>query len=139
MPSPTVLAGTYNGVNFYNYEKGVFKNPSIHSHFESVRFIALDNNIAWVSHPYKGLYKVQLNNGVNPTYSVYKDTKGIVADNRNHVFKLKSRIIFTSPKGIFEYDYKTDDFIPCTFLRDIFGNMNIEYLKEDNDGNIWFA
>ena len=139
LPSPVVLAGTYNGVNFYNYEKGVFKNPSIHSHFESVRFIALDNNIAWVAHPYKGLYKIQLNNGVNPAYSVYKDTKGIVSENRNHIFKLKSRIIFTSPKGIFEYDHKTDDFVPSTFLRNIFGNISVEYLKEDSDGNIWFA
>src|SRR5258705_5056076 len=79
MPSPVVLAGTYNGVNFYNYEKGSFKNPSIYIHFESVRFIAIDNNIAWVSHPNKGLYKVQLNNGINPTYSVYKDSKGILS------------------------------------------------------------
>jgi ligand-binding sensor domain-containing protein/DNA-binding CsgD family transcriptional regulator len=139
MPSPVVLAGTYNGVNFYNYEKGVFKNPSIHSHFESVRFIAMDNNIAWVAHPNKGLYKIQLNNGVNPTYSVYKDPKGILSENRNHIFKLKSRIIFTSEKGIYEYDNKIDDFVPCIFLRNIFGNMSIEYLKEDNDGNIWFV
>ena len=139
MPSPVVLAGTYNGVNFYNYEKGVFKNPSIHSHFESVRFIAVDNNIAWVAHPNKGLYKIQLNNGINPTYSVYKDPKGILSENRNHVFRLKSRIIFTSEKGIYEYDYKTDDFVPCIFLRNIFGNMRVEYLKEDNDGNIWFV
>jgi ligand-binding sensor domain-containing protein/DNA-binding CsgD family transcriptional regulator len=138
MPSPVILAGTYNGVNFYNYEKGVFKNPSIHSHFESVRFIAVDNDIAWVCHPSKGLYKVQLNNGVNPGYSVYKDSKGILSENRNYVFKLKSRIIFTSDKGIFEYDDKSDDFIPCTFLRNIFGDIHVEYLKEDNDGNIWF-
>jgi ligand-binding sensor domain-containing protein/DNA-binding CsgD family transcriptional regulator len=139
MPSSVVLAGTYNGVNFYNYNKGVFKNPSIHSHFESVRFIAIDNNIAWVCHPNKGLYKVQLNNGVNPSYTVYKDSRGILAENKNHIFKLKNRIVFTSKKGIFEYDYKTDDFIPCTFLRNIFGDIKVEYLKEDNDGNIWFG
>ena len=139
MPSPVVMAGTYNGVNFYTYENGVFKNPSIHSHFESVRFIAMDNNIAWVSHPNKGLYKVQLNNGVDPSYSVYKDAKGILSENKNHIFKLKSRIIFTNDKGIFEYDPKTDDFIPCTFLKNIFGNTQVDYLKEDNNGNIWFA
>ena len=139
MPSPVVLAGTYNGINIYNYDKGIYKNPSIHSHFESARYIAIDNNIAWASHPDKGLYKIQLNNGLNPVSSVYKDPKGIVSPNRNHIFKLKSRIIFTNPKGIFEYDYKSDDFIPSNFLRDIFGDTRIDYLREDNDGNIWFV
>ena len=138
-PSPVLLAGTYNGVNFYTYENGVFKNPNIHTHFESVRFVALDNNIAWVAHPYKGLYKITLNNGVQPTYAIYQDRKSILSENKNHIFKIKSRIIFTGPKGLYEYDEKTDDFVPCTMLRKIFGNMSIEYLKEDSDGRIWFT
>ncbi len=139
MPSPVILAGTYNGINFYNYQKGTFTNPSIHSHFESVRFIAMDNNTAWGSHPNKGIYKVQVNNGVNPVYSVYKDTKGILSKNNNHIYQLKRRIIFTSDKGIFEYDNKTDEFIPSAFLRKIFGDAIVEYLKEDGEGNIWFV
>ncbi|MGB8193558.1 MAG: two-component regulator propeller domain-containing protein [Chitinophagaceae bacterium] len=137
--SPVVLAGTYNGVNFYTYENGVFKNPGIHSHFESVRFIGIDNNIAWVAHPYKGLYKIQLVDINHPTYFIYEDRKKILSENKNHVFKVKSRIVFANPKGLFEYDSKTDDFVPCTLLRDIFGNMTVEYLKEDADGRIWFV
>jgi ligand-binding sensor domain-containing protein/DNA-binding CsgD family transcriptional regulator len=139
MPSPVVLAGTYNGVNFYNYKNGSFSNPSVHCHFESVRFVAMDDNIAWVSHPYKGLYKVQLNNGLKPTYTPYKDTKGIVSTNRNHIFKIKSRIILSNEKGFFEYDEKLDDFKPSAFLKNIFGNVIVEYLKEGSEGNIWFV
>ncbi|HEY0677472.1 MAG TPA: triple tyrosine motif-containing protein [Chitinophagaceae bacterium] len=138
-PSPVMLAGTYNGVNFYNYENGTFKNPNIHTHFESVRFIAIEHDIAWVAHPYKGLYKVKLNNGVNPSYTIYPDRKKILSGNRNHIFKVKSRVIFAGPNGLFEYDEKTDDFVPSTLLRNIFGNMSIEYLKEDTEGRIWFA
>jgi DNA-binding CsgD family transcriptional regulator len=139
MPSSTVIAGTYNGVNFYNYEKGTFKNPSVHCHFESVRFIAMDENIAWVAHPYKGLFKVQLNNGIKPSYEVYKDRKHVLSANRNHVFKIKSRVILANEKGLFEYDDETGDFVPCTFLKNIFGNTVVEYMKEDSEGNIWFA
>lgn len=137
-PSPVVMAGTYNGVNFYIFENGVFKNPNIHSHFESARFIAIDNNIAWVAHPHKGLYKVQLNNGVQPTYFVYQDRKTMLSENRNHIFKIKSRIIFAGAKGLYEYDEKADDFVPSAFLRNIFGNTPVEYLKEDDDGRLWF-
>jgi ligand-binding sensor domain-containing protein/DNA-binding CsgD family transcriptional regulator len=137
-PSPVIAAGTYNGVNFYKYENGVFRNQNVHSHFESVRFLAIDNDIAWASHPFKGLYKVNLNNGVNPTYTVYKDSKKIFSGNKNHIFKIKSRVVFVSETGIFEYDEKTDDFVPCALLRNVFGNMRVEYLREDNDGRLWF-
>jgi ligand-binding sensor domain-containing protein/DNA-binding CsgD family transcriptional regulator len=139
IPSPVVLAGTYNGVNFYNYQNGAFKNPSVHCHFESIRFMAVDNNIAWVAHPYKGLFKIQLNGGVKPSYTAYVDKDKILSPNNNHIFKAKSRILLCNQNGFFEYDEKTDNFKPSLFFKNIFGNRNIEYIKEDNDGNIWFV
>jgi ligand-binding sensor domain-containing protein/DNA-binding CsgD family transcriptional regulator len=138
-PSPVILAGTYNGVNFYNYENGVFKNPSVHCHFESVRFMAIDRNIAWVSHPNKGLYKIQLNGGIKPTYTVYPDKNKILSPNKNHIFKIKSRIVLTNEKGVFEYDENLDDFKPSAFFKSIFGNAIIEYMTEDTEGNIWYV
>lgn len=138
IPSQSVLAGTYNGVNFYNYQNGVLKNPSVHCHFESIRFIAIEGNIAWAAHPYKGLFKVQLNNGVKPTYTNYIDRNKILSPNENHIFKIKNRIILTNQKGIFEYDERIDDFKPSSFFKNIFGAAVVEYLKEDTEGNIWF-
>lgn len=137
-PSPIVIAGTYNGVNFYNYKEGRFTNPSVHTHFESARFIGIDNNIAWVAHPYKGLYKVDLAKPGQPSYTVYQDKKGILSRNRNHIFKIRSRIILSTDKGLFEYDAKKDDFIPSTYLRKFFSEP-VSYLKEDDAGNIWFV
>lgn len=138
-PSPVVVAGTYNGLNFYNFQNGHFTNPQIHSHFESARFVALDNNIAWAAHPYKGLYKISLNGGINPTYIPYKDTKGIVSSNNNHIFKIKGRIILSNDKGIFEYNTKTSDFEPSPFLQKLLPKAPIRYMKEDGNGNIWFV
>lgn len=138
VPSSLMIAGTYNGINFYNYNEGRFINPSIHTHFESARFIGIDNNIAWVAHPYKGLYKVNLENTENPTYTVYQDKKGILSRNRNHIFNIRSRVILSTDKGLFEYDAKKDDFIPSGFLRKFFSEP-VSYLKEDEAGNIWFV
>jgi DNA-binding CsgD family transcriptional regulator len=139
-PSPIVMAGTYNGLNFYNFANGKFTNPEVHSHFESARFVAVDNDIAWAAHPYKGLYKIILNTGAQkPPYSVYKDTKGILSSNNNHIFKIKSRVVLTNDKGIFEYNARIDDFEPSTFLQKILPKVPIRYLREDNNGNIWFV
>lgn len=138
-PSPVVVAGTYNGLNFYNFENGRFTNQEIHSHFESARFVALDNNIAWAAHPYKGLYKITLNGGVKPTNESYKDTKHILSTNNNHIFKIKSRVVLSNDKGIFEYNEKSGDFEPCTLLQKILPRVTIRYMKEDSNGNIWFV
>jgi DNA-binding CsgD family transcriptional regulator len=138
-PSPVVVAGTYNGLNFYNFEKGRFINQEIHSHFESARFVALDNTIAWAAHPYKGLYKITLNGGINPTNVAYKDTKHILSHNNNHIFKIKSRVVLSNDKGIFEYNTKTGDFEPSTLLNNMLPKAPIRYMKEDNNGNIWFV
>jgi DNA-binding CsgD family transcriptional regulator len=139
-PSPVVMAGTYNGLNFYNFADGKFTNPEVHSHFESARFVAVDNDIAWAAHPYKGLYKITLNTTAKkPPYTVYKDTKGILSSNNNHIFKIKSRVVLTNDKGIFEYNARTGDFEPSDFLQKILPRVPIRYLREDNNGNIWFV
>jgi DNA-binding CsgD family transcriptional regulator len=139
MPAPVILAGTYNGINFYNYQNGKFVNPSVHCHFESARYVAIENNIAWAAHPFKGLFKIQLNEGASPSYTFYRDRKNILSQkNQNHLFKVKSRIVLTNEKGFFEYNSKTDDFEPSSFFKNIFGSITAEYLREDKDGNIWF-
>jgi DNA-binding CsgD family transcriptional regulator len=138
-PSPVVIAGTYNGLNFYNFENGRFTNPEIHSHFESARFVAVDNTIAWAAHPYKGLFKINLNGGIKPSNTAYKDKKGILSNNYNHLFKIKSRVVLSNDKGIFEYNAKTGDFEPSTFLQNILPKVPIRYMKEDSYGNIWFV
>jgi DNA-binding CsgD family transcriptional regulator len=73
-----------------------------------------------------------------PTYTTYKDTKGILSTNNNFIFKIKSRVVLTNDKGIFEYNTKTGDFEPSTFLQKILPKVPIRYMTEDSYGNIWF-
>lgn len=138
IPSSVIAAGTYNGINFYRFEKGVFSNPSINTHFESARFTAIEGNIAWVAHPYKGLYKINLNGGVQPSNIHYKDSNNILSENHNYLFKVKGRIILTNDRGIFEYNPQKDEFESSRLLRNLFGNLRVQYLREDDKGNIWF-
>ncbi len=139
LPSPVFIAGTYNGINFYNYHNGNFSNPSVNTHFESARYVVIDNNIAWVAHPYKGLFKVTLNQGRNPSYKVFEDKHNILSLNRNHIFKIKNRIVLSNDNGFFEYNAHMDDFEESTFFKNIFSSTPVQYLVEDDTGNIWFV
>lgn len=138
LPSSIMIAGTYQGINFYNYQNGSFKNGNMVAHFESARFVCIDNNSIWIAHPYKGIYSVQLKNNIPETKN-YTAREGVLSVNGNYIFKIKNRIILTTEYGIFEYNEVKDKFEPSAFYNVLFPGKSVRYLKEDGSGNIWFV
>ena len=137
LPSSIMVTGTYNCINFYNYKNGNFQNRNVHAHFESARFVVIDNGTIWVAHPYKGIYRVQLNNDV-PVIRSYSG-KNLLSINGNYLFKIKNTIVLTTENGIFEYNPVKDAFETSVYYNKLFGSKKIRYLKEDASGNIWFV
>lgn len=138
-PTELMVAGTYQGIRFFGYHNGKFIHDSIQASFESARFVAVDHQDVWVSHPYKGVYRVKYNNG-KPTVQSYSEKfRHGLSPNGNYIFRIRNRIVATTEKGIYEYDAATDSFIPSTYFRQIFGDLIIRYLREDTQGNVWFV
>ncbi len=135
LPSSLVVAGTYGGVQFYSYANGNFAKKSI-TPFESARYITIHNNHIWVSHPYKGIYRVAGNS--SHAVKQYTQQQGLPSINNNYVFKIKARIVATTEKGIYEYNEQQDRFEPSEYLKSLMPYKGIRYLKEDGQGNIWF-
>lgn len=138
LPSSIMIAGTYQGINFYDYSNGIFTNNKLVAHFESARFVCMDNNSIWVAHPYKGIYRVRLFDGT-PKTKYYTPREGVLSPNGNYIFKIKNRIILTTENGIFEFNEVKDEFEPSSFFNDIFQKRKVRYLREDGAGNIWFV
>jgi hypothetical protein len=47
-------------------------------------------------------------------------------------------MVVATEKGIYEYNAGTDRFEPSAYFNAIFKDKNLCFLKEDNQGNIWF-
>jgi DNA-binding CsgD family transcriptional regulator len=139
VPSSVILAGTYNGINFYQYKGGIISSPGMATNFESARFVGIGKNIIWVAHPYKGIYSITFDKEGIPVATVYKDTKHILSSNHNKIFQLKEKIILTTDNGIFEYDENAKDFVRAESFEKMVGALPISYIKEDQRGNIWFC
>lgn len=133
-----ILAGTYNGINFYNYQNGNFSNPRINAHFESARFVVQYNNIIWVAHPFKGLYKVSIDNTGKPSVQLYQDKNRFLSNNHNKIFRVGGRLILTTDNGLFEFDDAANDFVRSSYFEKLF-DRRVSYIKEDKYGNLWFA
>lgn len=139
VPSSVIMAGTYNGINFYNYKNNHITNTHQQALFESARFVVKNKNIIWAVHPYKGMYMISFNEQQQPVVTNYNDKKKILSQNHNHLFRVAGRMVLTTDNGIFEFSDAANDFIPSAYFRKLFGNILIDFLKEDKAGNIWFC
>lgn len=135
----TLAAGNYLGVHLFTYQNNQFFDKGVIPNLNtSARFVAYDSllNDIWVSHPYRGVYKINLNNS---TVKLYTATNGLPSTLNNHVYKIKNQIIIATEQGIYSYNAKKDAFEPSTTYQNIFHHLSVRYLKEDETGNIWFV
>ncbi|MGK2864823.1 MAG: hypothetical protein ACSLE0_23025, partial [Chitinophagaceae bacterium] len=141
-PSPLIIAGNGSGIDLLKAQGSSFiSKGNIPGFKERAQFLAVDiinQNIIWVAHPYKGVYKVNIADTTNPVVTLYNQDHGLPSSLKNHLFKIKNRIVVTSEKGVYEYNSKTDKFEISDFFSGFFGKRNIRIMKEDPSGNIWF-
>lgn len=141
-PSNNILAGSYAGLTMYEFANNKFtKNYELKGLLESLRFLTIDNNNdIWASHPYRGIYKITLSaDNISFNSELFTEKNGLPSTLRNYVFKIKSRVVFGTEKGLYEFDVATKKFIPSPLLFKVFGAIGIQYLKEDTEGNVWFC
>lgn len=131
------VAGNYYGVRLFKQNGNNFEDKgNLSTYNGSSRFVAVENNNIWVSHPYRGIYKI---NSLDSTFKIYTQANGLPSTLDNHIYKIKNRVVAATEKGIYEYNIKTDAFEPSVYFKAVFGDKSLRYLKEDPAGNIWFV
>jgi len=141
--SPDIIAGTYTGLQLLKSSGGGnFSNEGkIPGLYESLSTIARDNNnVIWASHPYRGVYKMQLSGDRKKIviYSQYTDKNGLPSVLNDHVYFIRNKILAATEKGVYEYDAAKNKFIASAFYKPMLGDATIQYLTEDKSGNVWF-
>ncbi len=126
-----IIAGNYNGLYLIEGKQ----QKALAGFTESSRFVAVDSlNNTWVSHPYHGVFKI------SPDFVTYGYGKeqGLPSELNSHVFTIGKRILFATEKGIYVYNYVLNRFERDAFYDQLLGNQSIRYLKQDQEGNLWF-
>ena len=142
-PSPQIVAGTYEGLHLMQYQSGTFiDNGRIDGLQETLRFLTLDykRNTIWSSHPYRGVYKINLSPDGRKIagYTLFTQKDGLPSSLHNYVFNIKERNVVATINGIYEYNYASNRFSKSVFFEPIFKNSELQYMCEDKSGNIWF-
>jgi len=138
-----LIGGTYSGMIYFKKENGSWIYvDKIKGFDESCRIFEEDNegNI-WMSHGFKGIYKVSFGNSLDSvkSFRYYTVADGLPTNYNLNVFKIKEKIIFTTNIGIYQYYSQNDRFEKSGYFNQLLNPVNdFSYLEEDKNGNIWY-
>jgi DNA-binding CsgD family transcriptional regulator len=123
-----LIQGNYTGLAFFR--KDVLSNwifdHKVEGFGEPSRYVEQDSKgQIWVSHAYKGIYKLTLSADLKKvTSKVYYDSRyGLPGSYNVNVFDLDNRVVFTSDSGFYVYDDITDRFFKYTQLNKKLGTF----------------
>lgn len=137
----TLLQGTYEGIKIldpHDYSiRGKIPNLK-----ESSRIIVLENDsTVWMSHAYRGLYRIQINEQnlmTNPEIEYYNSNNGLPTDLYNTVQLIEGKLKISTQNGIYSYNAEDNSFIIDTLLTSYLADDFISCMKSDPYGNIYF-
>ncbi len=137
-----MLEGTYAGLQTYRYTNGGWTLKKKLSGFsESSRVMAEDDlGFIWVTHGYKGAYRIRLNERADSILEVrhYGQRDGFPSDLLINVFRVRNELVFTSESGMYRYNADSDRFEKDPFFSELLGpDAQIWNMQEDAFGNIY--
>lgn len=135
-----LIAGNYFGLRVLD-EKG--RKPSfvpISDLEESARIIAKDKQQIWISHPYRGVYRVDFSAQADSLKAqFYGQRNGLPSDLENYVFSIFGELLVCAEKGVYRYDETTDSFYLHPDYTSYFPpDEQFRRLVADDLGNLWY-
>ena len=135
-----LITGTYLGLNLTNNSSS-FNFEKLDGFEESSRVMVFDDETLWVTHGYKGAFKIDFEESFTKIKSVelYNSNKGFPTDQLINVYEISGELVFTSESGFFKYNEQKDNFEAFdVFNRSIGGQSAIVDIDEDVLGNIYY-
>ena len=138
-----LIQGTYTGLVIYTKVNGQYVfSHKVEGFREPSRYVEQDSkgNI-WVSHPYKGIFKVNLSDDLKSVKSskIYDENSGLATTYSTNIFNLDGKIVFTSDSGFYNYDEISDRFTKYQQLNSKLGTfVSSNKLIRADDKRYWF-
>lgn len=139
-----VIGGTYKGLLLFKKEvggTGLKFVRQIKGFEESSRVMDQDDkgNI-WMSHGYKGVYRLRLNEELDSvSVKYYGEEAGFPTKRLINLWRINNRMVFTTERSIYRYNEPTDRFVLDEFFQRYFADdQQISYLDQDPLGNIYY-
>ncbi|MFT6868058.1 MAG: DNA-binding CsgD family transcriptional regulator [Cyclobacteriaceae bacterium] len=136
------IAGSYDGIRFFERKNGELRpTGEIQGLDESSRVFEFENDSTiWMTHGYKGAYRIIMDKSLNKTISInhYGAEDGFPSNTLINVYEIMGSLVFTGETGFYNYDPIQDRFFPNKFLDDLFGKEHVSKITVTEEGDIFF-
>lgn len=135
-----LIGGSYSGFYVFEENNGLISKPSyLEGLNESSRIFEFeDDSTLWMTHGYKGAYKIVLANDKIKTVTHYGEKDGFSSNRLISVYRIQDELVFTADKGVYQFNEELEKFEPHPFLNQWFENIHVSKLSTDGDDTIYF-
>ncbi len=137
-----LICGTYTYLVRFEKEGKVWSEGKIIKGYkESSRHIVnAGQQSIWISHGYKGVYRVHFDENYTQVTKVkfFNKTHGFKTDRDITVSEVDKEAVFTTGYGLFKFDEEAGVFVRDYRLEEKLGRYDMNILQQDVLGNIWF-
>ena len=137
-----ILGGDYQGIRYFKRLDGKWNRVGeIPNLTESSRILKFENDSTlWMTHGYKGAYKVQLDNNLELKNKVQHFGKhsGFPSNILISSYMLNGKLIFTSEHGIFDFNTDSLKFSSNLFFDKMLGKTHVSQLVSSADNSIYY-
>ena len=139
-----LIGGTYSGMILFKKDNGTWKFvDKIKGFNESFRVFEEDGEgNLWMSHGFKGIYKISFGNSpeIVKSFRFFTVKDGLPTNFNLNVYKIKDKIIFTTNVGVYQYNSQSECFEKSMYFNQLLSPItDFSYIKEDIHGNIWYT
>lgn len=115
-----ILQGNYNGLNVLVKKDGNWNIKNKIKGFDnSARYFEIVNtNEVWVSHGYKGLFRLKIDKDFTEVKNVFIDSK-VPVDKNSSLIRFKNHVLYAYKDGVLSYNSAKNTFIKDTVLSPI--------------------
>lgn len=135
-----LLLGTYDGVFRFGRSEGQLSS-TLGNLTESARFVEqIGTNDLWVSHPYRGIYHINLADPDTTQARFYGPDTGLPSTFNNYIFRINDQLLAGTEDGVYAFSDSCDCFVRQPTW-DTFFKKGTQFLRlaESPTGDIWFV
>jgi DNA-binding CsgD family transcriptional regulator len=139
----TLIAGTYSGLSWFRKTGRRWEYMGdIRGFNESSRYMIQDEEgYIWISHGYRGLFRVSLSRDLQRVESVrlFGAAENLPPELPYNIHLLNNEMVVTTREGVFRFDRTRNVFEIHPEYEDILRNKPfLDKLHMDHEGNLWY-
>jgi len=138
-----VVGGDYRGISLFNKNNDNWSTIQRVEELEeqSSRIMEFENDSTlWMTHGSKGAFRIEFDSNLNIQKKIKKFGKndGLPSNIMIGVYSLNNNLVFTTEKGIYDFNINSDAFSPNLYFNKLLGTAHVSAMVSNESNSIYY-